>query len=485
MYRFTVVLVLSAIVGLAFAFLPTGELPFKGIAPNDTTQDLLLPAGAQYDILFSEQLDSVLTDDGRKLPAKGKQDFLAYLPINGSSEHGYIYVNHELRNANDLLGDGGGMSWFEVQQENGHWKVVNNFHYISFDNLGGTWHNCGGGITPKGSILTAEEYPTNSNAELSKDGTHFKDTSDFNGFKRYEHMGWMVEVDPKTNKPLHKLYAMGRYSHEDVHCMPDGKTVYLTDDQSPGVFFKFVADKKDDYTKGQLYAYQQTLDGKGGNWLALPRDTFSMINAREVAFKLGATLFKGHEWVEVVNGKIYITETGGDTSNFAKAIRLGGKPAYHLSQAPNRINDTLYDAPYGHVLVLDPTTNLMQILITGGDLNDGGNFSQPDALTAVSIGNKQYLVVCEDIGSTKRNRVGQTAAAKGEKYNEMYFLDLSKPNPSRNNLVRFSAGPRGCEQTGPIFTPDSKTMFMVVQNPDKRNAEPFNRSIVVAITNCF
>ncbi len=485
MYRLISVAILSGVLAMLAMVFPKEEAPFEGIAANYSTQGLILPKGAKYDVLFSEQLDSVVTDDGRKLPAKGKQDFLAYLPINGSSEHGYLYVNHELRNANDLLGDGGGMSWFEVQLKKGQWQVIGNFHYINFDNVGGTWHNCGGSVTPKGTILTAEEYPTTSNAKLYNNGAHFRDTTDFNGFKRYEHMGWMVEVDPKTNKPLHKLYAMGRYSHEDVHCMPDGKTVYLTDDQSPGVFFKFVADKKDDYTQGQLYAYQQTLDGNGGKWLVMPRDTQSMINAREVAFKLGATLFKGHEWVEVVNSKVYITETGGDTSNFAQAISLGGQPAYHLSKAPNKINDTLFDAPYGNILVLDPQSNKMDVLITGGDLKDGGNFSQPDGLTTVLIDNIQYLVVCEDIGSTKRNRVGPEAVANKEKYNEMYFLDLGIPKPTRDNLVRFSVGPRGCEQTGPIFTPDGKTMFVVVQNPDKRNTEPFKRSTVVAITGCF
>ena len=53
----------------------------------------------------------------------------------------------------------------------------------------------------------------------------------------------MVEVDPKTNKAIHKIYAMGRYMHEDAHCMPDRKTVYLSDDADPAVFFKFIAEK--------------------------------------------------------------------------------------------------------------------------------------------------------------------------------------------------------------------------------------------------
>ncbi len=482
-YRVLAMLFVLALV--AFGYQVNKGISFKPVTNTFDNQGLVLPEGAQFNLLFAERTDSVITADGKKYPAKGKQDYLAYLPINGSSEHGYIYVNHESRMANDDLGDGGGMSWFEVKKENNQWKTINGHHYISFDNVGGSWHNCGGGVTPKGTILTAEEYPTATNTELYANGKNFRDTTDFNGFKRYEHMGWMVEVDPKTNKPLHKLYSMGRYSHEDVHCMPDGKTVYLTDDMGPGVFFKFVADKKDDYTRGQLYAYQQSADGNSGTWLALPRDTASLINARQVACQLGATLFKSQEWVEVVNGKIYITETGGDSTNFAKAMALGGRPALHLTQAPNKINDSIFDSPYGNILVLDERTNKLEVLVAGGNLKDGGNFSQPDALTAAVINGVPYLMVCEDIGSGKRNRVGDNALAKGEKYNEMYFLDLTIKNPTRDNLVRFSVGPRGCEQTGAIFTPDGKTMFMVVQNPNRENIEPFNRSIVVVVTGVF
>ena len=55
--------------------------------------------------------------------------------------------------------------------------------------------------------------------------------------RRNEVMGWMVEVDIQSKKPLRKLWQMGRYSHEDTYCTPDGKLVYLTDDYGGGVFF--------------------------------------------------------------------------------------------------------------------------------------------------------------------------------------------------------------------------------------------------------
>ena len=57
-----------------------------------------------------------MTDEGIMRLSKNKIDFLAYIPIEGSSEHGQLFMNHELRDSNSILGDGGGMSWLEVKR---------------------------------------------------------------------------------------------------------------------------------------------------------------------------------------------------------------------------------------------------------------------------------------------------------------------------------------------------------------------------------
>jgi secreted PhoX family phosphatase len=128
LYRFASILFTLALV--AFGYQINKGITFKPVTNTFDNQGLVLPEGAKYDLLFAERTDSVVTADGKKYPAKGKQDFLAYLPINGSSEHGYLYVNHESRLANDDLGDGGGMTWFEVKKENnrlGSKNVVQRF----------------------------------------------------------------------------------------------------------------------------------------------------------------------------------------------------------------------------------------------------------------------------------------------------------------------------------------------------------------------
>lgn len=464
---------------------PQQKQLFKPVTNTFDNQDLVVPEGAQVDILFAEHQDSVIREDGQIFPTKGKQDFLAYFPINGSSEHGYLFVNHELRDANPDLGDGGGMSWMEVKLIEGHWQRVGMAKSIDFSSVGGTWHNCGGTVTPHGTILTAEEYPEPSNKSLYADGKQINDTSDFDGLKRHELLGWMVEVDPVTKKPINRLYSMGRYSHEDAHCMADGKTVYLTDDYNPSVFYKFVADSAGDYTAGQLYAYKMGENGTGGEWLTLPRERDSLVYIRDIALRMGATSFLSHEWIDEVNGKIYITESGSDGANLVASIEAGSKPASYLgNNSVINVGGGAYKDPYGRVLEFDPATNTMREYLAGGMFADSINcFAKVDGLISVELHGKPYLVICED-GSGKLGRVSKEAEAQGETYNEIYFLDMTIANPTREDLLRFCVGPRGCEMTGPVFTPDKKTFFFVVQGPDRTN-QPFNKTSVVAVTGIF
>lgn len=75
---------------------PTKEtaVPFKSVPPDFENKTVQLPKGFTYTILFSEG-DTLLNSQGLRTPAKGSQDMLIYMPIKKSSEHGYLYVNHE------------------------------------------------------------------------------------------------------------------------------------------------------------------------------------------------------------------------------------------------------------------------------------------------------------------------------------------------------------------------------------------------------
>ena len=73
---------------------------FKEIDTNFAADQLILPENFKTKILFSQTIDSVVRKDGLKFPAKGNHDMIAYIPINGSSKHGWLYVSHETHNSN-------------------------------------------------------------------------------------------------------------------------------------------------------------------------------------------------------------------------------------------------------------------------------------------------------------------------------------------------------------------------------------------------
>lgn len=452
---------------------------FTPVDTSYTTTSLVLPKGFSYTVLFSEG-DTVVTASGQTAPAKGKHDFVSYIPIDKSSEHGYLYISHEARVASATLGDGGGGTVLEIKKTGGAWKVVGPKRNVNFLPVGGTINNCGGTQTPSGMILTAEEMEPANNSELSNSGKSFTDLKDFGGMKRHENMGWMVLVDPLKAEAKEKVYNFGRYVHEDAHCLPDGKTVFLTDDNCPAVLFKFETEQPNDYSKGQLFAYKQSADGNSGEWLKLPMDMPSLKNARNVAIGMGATMFVRQEWIDGADGKLYITETGTDQIDYNAWVKRGGTVPNYLEKLKTGTNT--YSDPYGRVLVLDLATNKIAPLVEGGSLKDGGFFSNPDGMTLTTQNGRNYLVINEDIIELTLDRVTPRAAALGEAFNEIYLLDLGIAQPTREDLRRFAVGPRGCETTGSWFTPDGKTYFISVQSPSKDNPPPFNKSCTVAIT---
>ena len=455
---------------------------FVEIDTNFHTKKLIIPSNLTSTILFTEKVDQVVTHDGRTAPAKKHHDMTSYMPIDGSSQHGWLYIGHETNYGNDILGDGGGATMFEVKLENGEWNVVSDFNNVDFSPVRGTGRNCGGSIAPNGMIYSCEEtVPLNNRASYIGGNGH-RDTSDVGNLKFHQNFGFMVEVDPKTMKATQKMIQMGRYYHEDIEFMDDRKTVYLSDDYEPAIFYKFVADIEDDYSQGQLYAYKQSKDGTAGDWLEMPMDTASLLNPRDIAIDNGATMLMRHEWFARVGNKIYIAETGHDSTDWSERVAQGGVPAKHLRDDHYK-GEGVYTDYYGRVLVFDTETNKMSVHLDGGVSSDGKNvLSNPDCISTVNLAGTDYLIIHEDINGNDYGRVSATAYKKNHWYNELYFLDLSIKNPTVDDAVLFAVTPMGAEFTGGLFTPDGKSLFLNIQHPFYGNGKPYNRAMTVVIT---
>ena len=454
--------------------------PFISIAGQIEADSLVLPEGFTCRILFREEFDVVKRADGMTFPAKGYHDLSVFIPDKESPEtKGLLYISHESKYANAGLGDGGGATVFEIAFKDGQWNIVGDFNHVDFSNVGGTNRNCGGSLSPNGTVFTCEEVWAPNTSYLWDKGKGHTDTSWINGRPLWQNMGYVVEVDPHTRKAVRKHWQMGRFVHEDIHFTPDGKTAYLTDDNSPGIFFKYETKTPFDYNQGQLYAYKQSEDGESGEWLELPMDTTSLINCTQVAMNKGAGMFIRHEWIQEINGKFYITETGEDNFDWKDGISRGGSvPNYVKSLSTG---GTTYDDCFGRILEFDPATNKMRSYLEGGFFADSsGCFSNPDCNTAVIIGGKPWMVMCEDINWYDRGRSGKTGEAQKQFYNEVYFLDMSIENPTVDDLLRFAAMPKGAEGTGAIFLPDG-TMILNIMHPSKNNPAPFNRSCTIMI----
>ncbi|SDK62358.1 hypothetical protein SAMN05421823_103105 [Catalinimonas alkaloidigena] len=537
-----------------------GQSPFPvDISMADSadwnTSVVLHPSPLKYQVLFVGGLDSVATLDNAQHPngfalAKEWHDFIGFTPdtASGTSDLGWISVNHEMILADDKIGDGGGMTVFKVQRDAATDTLViveqtlpdsriGKFFNVDFVNtVGETGMNCGG-ITSDadGRIWTAEEWFQGSNSAISSNGGGITDTSNFefmtdiaglsgeNGtmLPKYQNFNWMVEIDPRTASAVRKQYNWGRQGFEGGAVLPDNKTVYLGEDGTPGLFSKFIADTPGDFTSGKLYVYTypgEEATGPDDYWVEVDNsDLDVMLNLSAgtdsaYGLKAGAAMFNRVEWVAYnkLDGKIYFTETGSDSpgKDLAEGAAKGGTMAPYWAKAyrmryeamtgeafagtdAEAIDSVLagkFNNYYGRVLVYDPTTGEVDIVVEGGPYLPSSpeyaeypvkHLANPDGINVMYINDKAYLTICEDLNGTS---FGRTPEGVSNRTCELFMLDLAISNPTVNDLVRVSVVPLGAEVTGACPTPDGKTLLVDAQHPSDENPAPYNHSLTYAIT---
>jgi secreted PhoX family phosphatase len=364
-------------------------------------------------------------------------DYIAYMPLprgSQSSEHGLLCVNNEYVSFNvmfpDFPDDDGaparfteaqvkmsnmaiGHSIVEVKREGGTWGVVQDSpmnrritldtpmaisgplagHELmktSYDPEGklarGTNYNCGGGVTPWGSVLTCEEGASDTfggdvtkNPQSAVLERYGYDGSDYYGRARFEdrfnlekepnepnRFDWVVEIDPydPASTPV-KRTALGRMAHEasTVVVNKDGRiVVYMGDDDYFEYVYRFVsnaaydpanpASGKDILDAGTLSVAVFNADGTL-NWLPLVHGQGQLtaangfmdqadvlLKTRLAADAVGATPMDRPEDMETnpVTGRVYAIMTKNKSISADKLNPVNTRPENH----------------YGHIVELIP-----------------------------------------------------------------------------------------------------------------------------------
>lgn len=471
-------------------------------------------------------------------------DFVGFVPFplgSNSSDHGLLVVNHEYTTTELMFPDAArserlneeqtdidiaahGLSVVEVKRNGDSWHVVLDSQYnrritpntkmamagpasgsarlhSSFSDDGvqtlGTFANCAGGVTPWGTVLTAEEnfnnYYAGSISGLAEEENYQRMGlgKTYRSWGKYHarwhmgkdpnsamHMGWIVEIDPFD--PLSvpkKRTALGRLKHEgaNIHINSTGHIVaYSGDDEAFEYIYKFVSKNKyraDDreanmklLDEGTLYAGKFEANGDLV-WLPLEyglgpltkANGFSSqsdvsLDTRKAADLMGATPMDRPEDVEPnpVTGRVYAMLTKNprrkisqiDAAN-PRALNRDGQILEFYPKDGDHTNDIFAWELF--LIAGDPEKT---VTLYHPDTSELGWLSCPDNCAFDRLGN---LWIATDGAQSAGVADGLWATEVKGKH--------------RGLTKRFMAIPVGAEMCGPFFTPDSETLFCAVQHP--------------------
>lgn len=207
-------------------------------------------------------MGDILTADGTTTIKNSKNpDFNAVVPDGDGGF--YLYTNWEDRP--------GGMSRIQMSAD---YSKITAEGMLDFSSVDGTWVNCFGTVSPWGTPLSSEELYFDDTADWFNPANYYfsnaQTIATYKGFARDQSGNWgnpydygyIVEIgingtvatSDESHVEVNKLELMGRFSHENSVVMPDLRTVFLSDDGTGVVFFKFVADAANDMSAGTLYA---------------------------------------------------------------------------------------------------------------------------------------------------------------------------------------------------------------------------------------
>jgi secreted PhoX family phosphatase len=385
----------------------------------------------------------------------------------------------------------------------------------------GTLNNCAMGFTPWGTYLACEENfngyfqktlanrttlelrygiaPFGSGFRYFTTHPRFNADMELNEPNRF---GWVVEIDPFEPKstPV-KRTALGRIKHEGawVQETKGGNiVVYMGDDERNEYIYRYVSNLPwrvarrrgiNPLDDGILYVARFNADGTG-DWLPLTPSNPSLagrslndilINTRGAADAVGATMMDRPEWIDTFPHALTAIATltnnnrRGTTPvsiNNPDGSTTAGSARPPVDAVNPRVNNV-----YGHIITwkydkdwTEPdfewdifvlAGNPAAVPSDGSDI-DGDKFGSPDGIYVAPSGR---VWIQTDVSTSTIN----AGAYAGFGNNQMLCAD-----PENGEIRRFLQGPKQCEITCAMVTPDERTMFVGIQHPGETADESPN-----------
>lgn len=392
---------------------------------------LELPKGFQYKVFG--KVGSVMTD-GRKTPRA--HDAMATFQSGGDMR---IVRNHEINDQipKDGAAIGAGSHYDETAGGGTTTLIINpktRELVRDFVSLSGTLNNCAGGATPWGSWISCEETTLGQTKIITKQG------KEIGGFAKPHGYCFEVSASANNNLPPVPLRAMGRFVHEAVAVDRKTGIVYLTEDNNPSGFYRFLPNRHKRLAQGGTL---QVLEIKNKSnfdtrknqivgsvlqtkWLKIENPDPSEADTDSLAvfkqgMKNGAALFARLEGCFAdEKGRIYFASTSGGDNK-------GGQIWLYEANGRDEGRLTLvFESPDRQIL------------------------DMPDNICPSPKGNLIYI--CED------SDYGLYGATEGN------FIRILTPNGKIADFAKnITPGKEKSEFAGATFSKDGKTLFVNVQ----------------------